>query len=99
MIDLTEDEHCVDLEVNSRECHLNDHVLSKWSLEDDPAIYHSGVILEAANEHDEFLIKFDDSLLLDKKVPYFSVHPCSTVSFDYESYDVPPHCIPHCKGS
>ena len=98
MIDLSDDEECIDYEVNTRECHVNDHVLSKWSTEDDPAVYYSGVILEVDTAHDEFLIVFDYPALPDNKVPHSSVHPCSTVSYDYRSDQLPPHCVPHCAS-
>jgi len=93
-----EEEECIPYEVNSRECHQNDHVLAKWLPGDDSGKYYSGMIHSIDVANNEFLIMFDDPNVSNKYLPPYSVHPCSTVSWEYDSYEVPPLCTPHCTS-
>jgi len=99
MLDDLASETCIDYELNERKCALNDHVLARYPHEltvTGASRFYSGVIVEISRGSNTYVVRYDDRLLLQSKVPYSSVHPCSTVSYDYSSRDLPPHCVPHC---
>lgn len=83
-------------QISSKQCHLYDHVLSQRFADNGSAIYYSGVILETDTQNNQFLIMFDDEDLSNEKVLHSLVYPCSSVSYDYKSSQLPPSCLLHC---
>eukprot|EP01084_Bolivina_argentea_P087484 158015_1 len=90
---------CIDYVIDSRICKQNDHVLARHPTEmvqQGISRLYSGVIISLNSDSNTYLIIYDNESISDSIVQYSWVHPCSTVSYDYSSYDLPPHCMPHC---
>ena len=94
----SEFDECNDYEIDTRVCNENDHVLAAYIPSDGASKYFSGVIVQKNGDLDAYLIEFDDNALSQKHISSEYVHKCSSVSFDYSSFDLPPHCIPHCES-
>merc|ERR1712228_695506 len=94
----SETDECIDYDIKSRVCNENDHVMAAYNPSDGASKYYSGVIIQQSGDLDAFLIKFDDNALNEMYVKTEYVHKCSTVSFDYSSFNLLPHCIPHCQS-
>merc|ERR1719295_127765 len=93
--DLTE-EMCVELTVEMRWCGENDHVLARNPSITESERYYSGVIIDVDVTNSAYVIMYEDPALEAQSVSYLLTHPCSIVSFDYSSLDLPPFCTPHC---
>ena len=88
--------------IDTRECNINDHVLAKYpsqEINEGISRYYSGVIISKNSESNTYKIRYDNDSVITANVQYSWVHPCSTVSYDYSSFNILPHCTPHCKPS
>eukprot|EP01084_Bolivina_argentea_P064530 117666_1 len=94
-------ETCTDYVSDTRVCNENDHVLARYPMEmvqSGISRFYSGVIIDSDTDSNTFLIQYDNRSIADSMVQYSWVYPCSTVSFDYSSFELPPRCVPHCKS-
>jgi len=100
MIDDLASETCTDYVIDTRNCNLNDHILARYPSEmvqQGISRFYSGVILGLNSDSNTYLVRYDNDSMPNANVQYSWIHLCSTVSYDYSSYDLPPHCIPHCN--
>jgi hypothetical protein len=94
---------CTDLVSFVKECATTDHVLAKnvtRELSNGDSHFYSGVIIGVNADSNTYSVRFDDESIVAGEVQdvhYAWVHPCSVISYNFHSSELPSICFAHCK--